>query len=209
MRYAWVGLLAMLLPTIAFAGRPDFGWKRDRKTDGGVVTMDEKTLFEIREPAGGWTPIQRAELVAGRLNRLYPWTKADNVHVGKMNNETVVELIAPKGGLRGDGGTAMGEFLIVTVDEATARDLGKTKWLLAHWWRDLFRDYVYIAQGHKPMVTHRFSSAVRQYWDANEKTGFDGERALEAMPAPAAAAVREQYKSVPGVYAPAAPDIPQ
>jgi hypothetical protein len=205
MRIALTLALAFVVPAAAFAARPHFDWDEDASNGGGLVRMDGKILFEIREPAGGWQPVERAEIVAGRLERLYPWIKPDKVRVGKMNNETVVEVIAPKSGSRGQ----MGHYLIVTVDEATARDLGKTKWLLAHWWRDLFRDYVRIAQGRKPTATYRFSRAVRQYWDASQQTDYDGRRALEAMPAPAAAELEHQYKAVPGAYAPAAPDIPQ
>jgi len=200
---------AMLLMLIAAlsADQPQFDWERDRATGGGLVTMDGKILFEIREPAGGWQPIERAEIIAGRLDRLYPWIKPGSVRVGRMNHETVVELLAPKATAPRSRPAQLGHFLIVTVDEATAKELGKTKWLLAHWWRDLFRDYIRIAHGRKPSVTYRFSRAVRRYWDANVNTGFRGEKALEAMPPTSRRALKQQYRNVPAAYAPAAPDI--
>lgn len=208
MRTTMITATLLMLMAALPADRPQFDWEQDQATGGGLVTMDGNVLFEIREPAGGWQPIERAEIVAGRLERLYPWIKPGNVRVGRMNHETVVELLAPKAGAPRGRPAQLGRFLIVTVDEATAKELRKTKWLLAHWWRDLFRDYIRIAHGRKPSVTYRFSGAVRQYWDANVNTGFQGGKALEAMPRASRRALKRQYRNVPAAYAPAAPDIP-
>ncbi len=183
-----------------------FTWGRDRRNDAGVVIMQGKILFEIRRPAGGFTTTERAEIVAGRLNRLYPRLDPQDVRVGRMNNEIVVKARAPRIHPDGYSSQVRDDFLLVTCDPRTAKDLGRTRWLLAHWWRDVFRDYMLIDRGQAPAYVGEYVPTIRRYQRARARLG-DETAAMDSLEAPEREELRSLYKAPAAQYAPAEADI--
>jgi len=123
----------------------------ETEDDYGLVLLDDVALFEIREASGGYDPLERAEIVAGRLEDYLDDGDLEgegeqelNVKVGTMNNETVVYL------WRTVRREAQRE-LIITVDWDTADAYGYDTWVLAHWWRDLLRDMLNMRAGEDPL----------------------------------------------------------
>jgi hypothetical protein len=185
--------------------RAKFWWGTDTRNGAGVVMMERKVLFEIRRAAGGYDTAERAEIVAGRLERLYPRLSPGDVRAGKMNNEIVVLAYAPRTHHRHG---ARDPQLIVTVDALTARDLGRTRWLLAHWWRDLFRDYMLIDRGRSPVYAAPAEPLVGDY--ARERLeGASEAEAADALGEDRTKRLRSLYEAPPAAYAPTAPDIPR
>ncbi len=90
--------------------------------EAGQVLVSQSPVFTFTAPAGGYTPAQRAAVVASRLiqlmNQGYNW---QNLAVGRMNGQVVL---------------LMGNNLLTTVDRAEARANRTTPLALAYTWRD-------------------------------------------------------------------------
>jgi hypothetical protein len=183
-----------------------FWWGTDTRNGAGVVMMEQKVLFEIRRPAGGYNTSERAEIVAGRLARMYAYLRTHDIRAGKMNNEIVVLAYAPR---TRHGRLVRDPQLIVTVDQLTATDLRRTRWLLAHWWRDLFRDYMLIDTGNAPVHAAPAEPLLRDYARAKREHQGDEAEAAGAMGEEATTRLRALYEAPPATYEPAAPDIPK
>jgi len=183
-----------------------FWWGTDTRNGAGVVLMDEKVLFEIRRPAGGYNTSERAEIVAGRLERMYPRMQPEALHAGKLNSEIVVLSDLSRSG---DYSAPRDSDLIVTVDNRTAADLGKSRWLLAHWWRDLFRDYMLVDRGQTPRYVAPAEPLMGDYSRAKKAHAGDEGKATAALGARAKDRLRRLYEAPAPAYQPAAPDIPR
>ncbi len=86
----------------------------------GEILIGEQVVLRLREPAGGYTPSQRADIVAARLASLmsqgYTW---QDINVGRQGGEAVLLL---------------GTNLLVTVDERHAAVNRTTPTALAYTW---------------------------------------------------------------------------
>ena len=86
----------------------------------GEVLVDGQVVFRIRTSAGGFTPYQRAEIVAQRLRGLTDDSiRSEDVDMGRVNGQDVVMA---------------GGHVIVTADRAHARLNGTTTSGLAALW---------------------------------------------------------------------------
>ncbi len=88
-------------------------------TPVGEVRMGDQVIFRIRTSAGGYTPYQRAQSVADRLNALDDTLKSEDITTGYVNGQQVV--MAKK-------------QIVVTADVAHARLNGTTSTALASLW---------------------------------------------------------------------------
>ena len=87
----------------------------------GEVLVDGEVVLRIREAAGGYTPLQRAGVVANRLQSAFArGLTVNDVMVGRLNNQAVL---------------MMGEELLVTADRNEARINNSTPVGLAVAWR--------------------------------------------------------------------------
>jgi hypothetical protein len=91
----------------------------------GEVMIGDVTVLNISRPAGGYTALERANIVAGRLTTLlnqgFTW---NDVQVGRMNGETVL---------------LMGNNLLVTADSVEARAMNISTQQLAQGWQQNLR----------------------------------------------------------------------
>lgn len=94
----------------------------------GEVVSGEDVIFRIRTSAGGLTPFQRAEVVAGRLDSMMAQELTpEDVTTGRRNNMDVV--------------LAKGE-VVVTADAAHARINNTDPATLANLWAQRLRNVV-------------------------------------------------------------------
>lgn len=73
----------------------------------GEVLVGDDVVLRIREPAGGYTPLQRANIVASRLAESFrQGLTVNDIAIGRLNNQSVL---------------MMGDNLLVTADTGEAR----------------------------------------------------------------------------------------
>ncbi|MHB9134398.1 MAG: hypothetical protein ACYDBB_25280 [Armatimonadota bacterium] len=86
----------------------------------GEVLVNNQVVLRLREPAGGYTPAQRADIVAARLSQgIMNGMTWQNMRVGRQGREVVLLL---------------GNDLLVTVDSTHARANATTRNALASQW---------------------------------------------------------------------------
>lgn len=85
----------------------------------GEVDVNGKPVLRIRAASGGYPPIQRAQIVADRINQLSQQRQLSALHVGYQNGETVV---------------MSGTQPLITATAASARFNGATPTALAASW---------------------------------------------------------------------------
>jgi tetratricopeptide (TPR) repeat protein len=84
----------------------------------GEILLNSEPVFEIQTSVGGFSPYERAAIIAGRLeNMISAGLKPVEIEIGKMKNETVLQ-------------TAVGQ-LIMTVTKKVAEREGTTPEKLA------------------------------------------------------------------------------
>lgn len=106
----------------------------------GIVVRKEVTLFGIPVPAGGFDVGERARIIADeRLDVLYDGgvlEKPTNIRVGKINGEVAIYVRNPD-----RVGNLPTKCLILTIDKNFERFMGKNRWDVAYYWRDLMRKW--------------------------------------------------------------------
>ncbi|MCA1595312.1 MAG: COP23 domain-containing protein, partial [Chloroflexi bacterium] len=84
-----------------------------------------KPVLRIRAASGGYPPIQRAQIVADRINQLSQQGHLGSLHVGSQNGEAVV---------------MSGTQALITATPESARSNGATPEALADSWAQKLRD---------------------------------------------------------------------
>jgi len=138
----------------------------------GLVTACGMKLLLIDEPAGNVPPLERAKIVAERLNSiLYTgYVYPDNFRVGYYNGQVVLEHIIP--------GSA--PTLIATVDSNLARKFQGargSRTTLAYWWLSLLKDNLLLIQGEEPVYTAPYGTGYifeRIYMKAIKNPKYQG-----------------------------------
>jgi len=121
----------------------------------GEVTVGGQVVMRIRSAMGGFTSVQRAQMVASRLQGFFQHgLTADSIAPGFMNGEVVVEAK---------------EGLLVTVDQGTAQGNGSSRLELAVAWANNLRQSldVPLLPWHETLLT-----AIRSYKDATVVKGL-------------------------------------
>jgi len=145
----------MLLACLATAGaaaaqkdyEPDSQMVRGHKW--AVVKRLGTNLFGIPVAAGGLSADQRARTIADR--RLDPLlgqgvlTIPENIEVGRMNGEVVIIVKNPQ---RAAG--LPDPTLILTIDSAFERFMGRGRLDIAYYWRDLMRKWSRVRRHQGP-----------------------------------------------------------
>jgi hypothetical protein len=117
------GLLAALAAAATFsAARVSFRSAREDGQRVAQVLVGEAVVVELRSSAGGYTPLERAEIVANRLR-------------GALDEGFETEDVKVSPVLSGHG-LYIGDRLIVTVDRREADAHGATSEELGKEWRD-------------------------------------------------------------------------
>lgn len=101
---------------------------REAVIDGnsvGEVYVGNDVVFRIRTAAGGYSPLQRAQFVAGRLQPLMDNLQAKDITTGRMNGQRIV--------------MAKGQ-LIITADQTHAKLNQTTTTKLAEQWATGFKN---------------------------------------------------------------------
>lgn len=113
----------------------------------GEVLVDGEVVLRIREAAGGYTPLQRAGVVANRLQSAFArGLTVNDVTVGQLNDQAVLLI---------------GDELLVTADRNEARINNSTPVGLAVAWR---RNMVAaLTPGAVPVVT---VAGTQESWPA-------------------------------------------
>ncbi|MDO8682014.1 MAG: hypothetical protein Q7N50_00835 [Armatimonadota bacterium] len=86
----------------------------------GEVSVNDQPVIRIRTSAAGLSPVERAEIVARRLNELAPSIKPSDIRTAEI---------------RGQIGVLAGDELIITADLAHAAINDTTRYGLANQWR--------------------------------------------------------------------------
>lgn len=116
---ALAGLAAVVYPVHA-AGAVTAREARIAGISVGEVLFDDQVVFRIRTSAGGYTPFQRAQIVAGRLEELMgDALQPEDITTGRVGGQEVV--------------LAEGK-IVVTADEPHARMNRTTPMALANLW---------------------------------------------------------------------------
>lgn len=142
----WAGLAVVSLLGVAHT-EGAFGFKqfeRQGKTFG-VVTSFGAHLFVISRPSGGYSVVQRAQIVAGRLNALVKSRELSpsNIDSGVVNGQQAV-YFKNRDGLKEP---------VVTADPFVAEDTKVESATLAAWWAALLKDHLSIVTGVRPRYT--------------------------------------------------------
>lgn len=105
----------------------------------GEVLIGNQVALRLREAAGGYTPAQRAEIIATRVNtgirQGYVW---QDVRAGTMNGQAVL---------------LMGDVLVATVSPGEGRAAGISPLNLAYRWQDTTRAAMRTAVASLPVGT--------------------------------------------------------
>jgi hypothetical protein len=115
----------------------------------GVVIVgpegSEVVLFGIPVGAGGMTAAERATVVADQrldvLSGAGVLDQPDSFQVGKIGREIVIYVDNPNN--VGQLGT---EALLLTIDSNFGKYLGRNRWDIAYFWRDLMRKWAEVGQ---------------------------------------------------------------
>ncbi len=121
----------------------------------GEVTVGGQVVMRIRSAMGGFTSVQRAQVVASRLQGLFQsGLTPDSIAPGFLNGEVVVEAK---------------EGLLVTVDQATAQGNGSSRLELAVAWANNLRQSldVPLLPWHETLL-----AAIRSYKNATVVKGL-------------------------------------
>lgn len=134
---------------------PVFSPRGDLK-QASVNLGEDIGLFRV-SPAAGKTPLERAQIVASRMNSLYHhrcdgcgrWMlEPSGVMVGTYTSKQSKEVVLFYAHLHGNE-YVYGPELLATVDETSARDLSSTPSFLAGHWRNILRDVVAVSRGEQ------------------------------------------------------------
>ncbi|HEY3284178.1 MAG TPA: hypothetical protein VGN26_18055 [Armatimonadota bacterium] len=147
-------LRLMSLVLVALGGLAPYGWCQGTVFAGsargtqGVVTAFGMDLFLLPGSAGGYSPKERADTVAMRLNERLGDPAFDPSHfrIALRNREVVLEYALG----------AKDSQSIVTVDRALARSFvgaSGSRVRVAQWWLALLRDESLLALGRAPEYT--------------------------------------------------------
>lgn len=105
-----------------------------------TVKRMEIHLFGIPVGAGGMSRDERARVIANeRLDLLLNCgvlSNPDNIEVGRIGREVVIWVRNPK-----HFGGFYNPTLILTIDRNFERFLGRSRWDIAYYWRDLMRKW--------------------------------------------------------------------
>ncbi len=129
--------------------QPSFKAQPDRGK--AVITLADIPCFTVIGSLGGLNPLERAEVIADRLNRLAkePEIKVENF-VPSVEKGTIVVLYQ-------EGEKSIS---LLTVDAKTARSVSgshKSRIRLAQWWTALLRDMFLLLRNQPPFYTTQTS----------------------------------------------------
>ncbi len=137
-------IVCVLLCAVVFGDDYEPGLQDLDGHEWGVVVNQDVVLFGIPVSAGGLTPAERATIIADQ--RLDPLSNAgvldkpENFRVGKMGSEVVIAVDNP-----GNAGGLGSQVLLLTIDRNFSKFLGRNRYDIAYYWRDLMRKWSSVA----------------------------------------------------------------
>lgn len=170
--------------------------------EGSLVSNQGIPLIQQTQTAGGLTPVERAEVVAQRLNDLSATDtlQAELILVRLVDNTATV-FASPLS----NGGFGQ---VLATVDGKTAAQFGfeNEPGLLAFWWRDVLRDHVLIISGKPPIYTTPYAQPMQRLYGLCRSQGVPTpktiENALSQLSPAEKDALQSLYINVPSNYRP-------
>lgn len=180
-----------------------FTWQEGDKGQG-IVSCNGMITIVFSVQSGGYTPSQRAKIVATRLNALF---KSHEVGVKdfivKRENGELTVFYYHVHGKKSKG------HIIATVDAPTAQSIGAEPDQVVYWWRDILRDELLITHGETPKYAAKycptlvtFSQKVRVESNGKPPTPQTTIRAMAGLSSEERATLRNLYAYIPKDYNP-------
>lgn len=184
-----LALLAALAAAAAFSSASVSFRSAERDGDRvAEVLIGERPVIVLRTSAGGYSRLERAEIVANRLR-------------AAMGDEIAAEEVRSRPLDGGGYGVFMGDRLIVAVYEAEADAHGATPEALA----DLWRDNLLLALGYEPPAPEEEAAPAAEE-EGTEGAPGEGPASSEAAEEPAEAS-GEQTEVAVAAAEPAEEDL--
>lgn len=166
-------VLSLFFSMLTVSLRAESFFDYEKKYDGSaLVTTCGMNLLLISDKAGNLAPVERAKVVAERLNYLFQTgnVSADALRVGYYNGQVVLEYLLP----------GSQPYLIVTVDSNIAKRFhgaDGSRTTLAYWWLAMLRDHMLLAEGREPLYTVPYGTGYvfeRIYMEAVKDPRYNG-----------------------------------
>ena len=112
----------------------------------GIVRAHYETLFEITTGAGGYTPLERAQIIAKRLDGILDAGQDLDPVLFAIDRVRGMMCVVQRRQASGEDGAQV----IVTIERGLARSYGVSPTVLAEWWLALLRDHMLLAIAQPP-----------------------------------------------------------